>query len=127
MGRIKPELLGVDEKTAMDPRNKAYIKDETTGKCYIIPFGFWSVGRKDDIDVDLPVETQDEYMSRKHANIILRKNIIGENALYICDTVARKNPTEVDGYRIGHHYNFQLFDGSTVLMGYTRFTVHLFQ
>ena len=73
----------------------------------------------------IPIETDDNYMSRQHAYITLRVNVIGENALYIRDTASRKNSSHVDNYRIENYYDFQLFDGSIVEMGYTKFSVHL--
>lgn len=125
MGKIDTALLGIPEQDAIQGGHKAYIKDVQNGKCYVIPEGKWTVGRKADIDLDIPIETEDLYMSRNHAYITLRQNIIGENVLYICDFAQRANPTHVDGYKIECYYDFQLFDGSTIEMGYSKFKVHL--
>ena len=125
MGKIYARFLGITEDQAKETNGKAYIKDETTGKCYVIPYGCWTVGRKDDIDLDIPIETDDLYMSREQAVIMLRKNIIGENSLFIRDTVKRANSARVDGYKIDNDFDFQLYNGTTLMMGYTNFTVHL--
>ena len=125
MERIDESLLGITEQKALAGNYKAYIRDTVTGKCYVIPYGEWAIGRKDDKIIDIPVETKDVYMSRIHAVITLEKNIIGENSLYIRDTVERRNPTEADNYKIGNYFDTQLYDGSTFQMGETNFTVHL--
>lgn len=103
----------------------AYLEDMNTGKCYGIPVGCWSIGRKDDIDLNIPIETDDLYMSREHAYIWLKKNIIGEYALYIRDTVSRLNRTEVNGVPIDQTYEYQVFDKNIINMGRTYLTVHL--
>jgi len=112
---------------------KAYLKDETTGLCYVIPKGTWTLGRKDDdmsgypedLKIRVRIKTEDTYISRYQANVILKVNIIGENSLFIRDTTGRKNATLVDGYQIGNSFDFQMFDNSRVLMGNTFFNVYL--
>ena len=132
MGKVFACFLGITEQEAQEKvspgaKNKAYIKDETTGKCYVIPFGRWSIGRKDDLDLDIPIETEDLYMSRQQAVVTLRRNIIGEYSLFIRDTMKRTNSARVDGYKIDNDFDYQLHDGSRLLMGYTEFSVHLNQ
>lgn len=128
MGKVRSEYLAIDEQNAINCKCNAYLKDKTTGKCYAIPNGYWTIGRKDEeeeIDVDIPIETEDEFMSRHQARITLKQNIIGEYVLYICDTMQRSNPTRVDDYRIDSQYDYQVYDGSIIRMGYTEFEVHL--
>ncbi len=125
MKSIDDTLLGITEEEAKKNGYKAYLKNLTNGKCYVIPIGEWCIGRKEDLPLHIPIETDDNYMSRQHAYITLRVNVIGENALYIRDTASRKNSSHVDNYRIENYYDFQLFDGSIVEMGYTKFSVHL--
>ena len=108
MERTTDDRRGMTENEARATDCKAYIQDMTTGKCYVIPYGEWTVGRKDDIPLDIPIETEDGYMSRRHAVISLYKNIIGENSLYICDTLKRVNPTIVDNYSIGNNAHYAL-------------------
>ena len=82
----------------------AYLQDEYTGTCYMLPYGEWVIGRKDtDIEetVDIPVTTTEKfqkelsYMSRKHAILTLKRNIIGETSLFICDFKKTTNHTYV--------------------------------
>ena len=133
MDKIPDTYLGIDKSAVAALSWIAYLKDETTGKCYVIPPGKWSVGRKDndisgfadDKKIDLRIETVDTTISRYQADIILRENIIGEYSLFIRDTSKRKNATYVDGFRISSSFDFQLFDNSSILMGSTYFTVWL--
>jgi len=129
MAQINERWLGISPKEAQEKQYTAYITDTTdkdNPKCYVIPEGRYSIGRKDDIPLDIPIETEDLYMSRQHAFITHRKNIIGENILTICDTFTKKNPTHInDRYMVGNGYEYQLYDGDIIEMGYTLFTVHL--
>ena len=108
-----------------ESRRIAYLEDQVTGKRYGIPVGCWSIGRKDDIPLNIPIETNDEHMSRKHAYIWLKKNIIGEYSLYIRDTISRLNRTEVNGIPIDQTYDYQVFDKNVINMGRTDLIVHL--
>lgn len=131
--KIPSNYLAISEEEVAGLDWKAYIKDETTGKCYVIPYGTWYIGRKDEdregcpenMEVSIPIETEDLYMSRVHAVMTLRKNIIGENSLFIRDTKSRKNSTLVDGFSIENYYDFQVFDNSVLRIGRTLFSVWL--
>lgn len=128
---IKKEWVAITQEQAESGHYTAYITDQKTGKCYVIPEGRWCIGRRDDeeprisLETGIPIETDDLYMSRLHAHITLYKNIIGENTLTICDVPERLNPTHADGYQSYLRYGSQLFNGSEFEMGYTVFTVHL--
>ena len=123
MGKVRAEYLAVKEEQAK--RFNVYFKDETTEKCYGIPTGFFTIGRRDDKDVDIAIETEDTCISRIHADVKMVVNMIGEFSLFIRDTTTRLNPTEVNERPIGPHFFYQLYDGDVVQMGYTDFTVHL--
>ena len=131
---IKKEWVAITQEQAESGHYTAYITDQKTGQCYVIPEGRWCIGRRDDeeprisLETGIPIETDDLYMSRRHAHITLYKNIIGENTLTIYDIGGRggrENPTHVDGYQSSLRYGSQLFNGSEFEMGYTIFTVHL--
>ena len=64
-------------------------------------------------------------MSRKHAYIWLKKNIIGEYSLFIRDTISRLNRTEVNGIPIDQAYDYQVYDKDIINMGRTDLVVHL--
>lgn len=131
--KIPAEYLAIDGSAVEALPSIAYLKDGTSGKCYVIPPGEWTLGRKDDdmsdypedLMIDIRVETDDRSMSRYHADIILRENIIGEYSLFIRDSSRRKNATYVDGYRISNSFEFQLFDNSSIQIGNTCFAVWL--
>lgn len=110
----------------------AYLRDEHTGTCYMLPYGEWIIGRKDeDAEVDIPVTTTAEfnkrlsYMSRRHATLTLKRNLIGETSLFIRDFKETTNHTYVDEAPLDEKYNYQLFDEDIIRMGALFFTVHL--
>lgn len=106
----------------------ASLKDETTGIVYQIPVGESSVGREDktdEVEVNITFQTTDRYMSHKHAFLLLKRNIIGEYALYIQDTRSRKNRSEVNNIPISHTYYSQVYNQDVICMGRTNFTVFL--
>ena len=112
----------------------AYLQDEYTGTCYMLPYGEWVIGRKDtDIEetVDIPVTTTEKfqkelsYMSRKHAILTLKRNIIGETSLFICDFKKTTNHTCVNKIPLNEKFNYQLFDEDIIQMGALFFTAHL--
>ena len=125
MGKVRQEFLAITEEQAKNKNCRAYIKDETTGKCYGIPVGYFTIGRKDDMDVDIPIETEDGTISRMQADIRLVRNIIGEFELSIQDKPMSVNETEVGGHPISKYRYTQLFDGERILMGETEFSVYL--
>lgn len=109
---------------------EACLKDEMTGICYMLPYGEWIIGRKDEdtTDTDIPVTTTEKfmpYMSCRHAVLTLKRNLIGENALYIRDFKETTNHTYVDRQPLDEKFDYQLFDKDVVRMGLTLFTVHL--
>ncbi|HJD11512.1 MAG TPA: FHA domain-containing protein [Candidatus Phocaeicola caecigallinarum] len=109
---------------------EAYLKDEATGICYMLPYGKWVIGRKDEeeTDIDIPVTTTPKfmpYMSHRHAILTLKRNLIGENALYIRDFKGTTNHTYVDRQPLADSFDYQLFDKDVVRMGLTLFTAHL--
>ncbi len=107
----------------------AYLKDESNGMCYILPYGEWVIGRKDeDEEIDIPIVTDEKYMpymSRHHAIVKVERNLIGENSVYIRDFEYTTNHTYVDRIPMDATFNYQLFDGDIVRMGLTYFTVHI--
>lgn len=131
MDKIPAEYLGIEESAVDALQWIAYLKDEATGKCYVIPPGEWKLGRKDDdmsgypegLSIDIPIVTDDCQISRYQADIKLRKNIMGEYSLFICDSIYRKNRTRVGGFETDGTFEYQLFDNIVVRMGITRFTV----
>ena len=109
---------------------EAYLKDEATGICYMLPYGKWVIGRKDEeeTDIDIPVTTTPKfmpYMSHRHAILTLKRTLIGENALYIRDFKETTNHTYVDRQPLADSFDYQLFDKDVVRMGLTLFTAHL--
>lgn len=109
---------------------EAYLKDEVTGVCYMLPYGKWVIGRKDEdtADTDIPVTTTEKsmpYMSCHHAVLTLKRNLIGENVLYIRDFKETTNHTYVDRQPLDEKFDYQLFDKDVVRMGLTLFTAHL--
>ena len=109
---------------------EAYLKDEATGICYMLPYGKWVIGRKDEeeTDIDIPVTTTPKfmpYMSHRHAILTLKRNLIGENALYIRDFKGTTNHTYVDRQPLADSFDYQLFDKDVVRMGLTLLTAHL--
>lgn len=100
----------------------------------MLPYGEWVIGRKDtDIEetVDIPVTTTEKfqkelsYMSRKHAILTLKRNIIGETSLFICDFKKTTNHTYVNKIPLNEKFNYQLFDEDIIRMGALFFTAHL--
>lgn len=125
MGRIRDYLLNTDTETAEKAKTSAYLRNEKTGLCYSIPVGRWTIGRSKDIDLDIPLKTDDKYISRKQAVIIIKKNHIGEYAMYIMDEMGKPNETRINGQKIYHSVEYQLYDGDVLRMGVTPITVHL--
>lgn len=125
MGKIKDYLLNTDTETAENAKTSAYLRNEKTGLCYSIPVGKWTIGRHKDIDLDIPLRTDDKYISQRQAIIILKKNHIGEYAMYIMDEMGKPNETRINGQKIYHSVEYQLYDGDVLRMGLTPITVHL--
>ena len=118
-------LLDIDEEVARNAPTAAYLRNEKNGLCYAIPVGEWTIGRLKDITLDIPLKTDDQYISREQAVIILKKNHIGEFAMYIMDKMGKRNPTRINGLEIDHSVEYQLYDGDVIRMGKTPITVHL--
>ena len=57
MKSINDALLGITEEEAKKNGYKAYLKNLTNGKCYVIPIGEWCIGRKEDLPLHIPIET----------------------------------------------------------------------
>ena len=122
MDKIAAEYLGIEESAVAALEWIAYLKDEATGKCYVIPPGDMS-GYPEGLSIDIPIVTDDCQISRYQADIKLSKNVIGEYSLFICDSIYRKNRTRVGGFETDGTFDYQLFDNIVVRMGITRFTV----
>ena len=129
--------LCADEQTVRP--YKAYLKyikykdEELEGKCYAMPYEQeYTIGRKaDGIEQDIPIVTKDGCMSRWQAKLTLKKNIIGENALYIQNMFDEKrnkmntNPTWVNGFQVEYADKYQLFTGDIVQFAFSKFEVHI--
>lgn len=125
MRTIDKDFLNIDEEVARNAPTAAYLRNVKNGLCYAIPVGRWKIGRLKDIKLDIPLKTDDEYISREQAFIILKKNHIGEYAMYIMDIMGRANETRINGQEIHHSVEYQLYDGDVIRMGKTPITVHL--
>lgn len=125
MGKVRKEFLWLDTGAAEKACTAAYLRDELTGLCYALPVGYFTIGRMDDIDVDIPIRTTDEYMSRQQGDITLIRNFIGEFAMYFTDKVDKPNPSHINGVTVYHSNVYQLYDGDVLRMGRTPLTVHL--
>lgn len=126
MGKIKEYLLWTDTETAEQAGTPAYLRDEKTGLCYSIPVGRWTIGRLKDIDLDIPLRTEDTCVSREQAVITVRKNFMGEYSMYITDNLGKLNPSYINGQALPYHsIEFQLYDGDVLRMAFTPMTVHL--
>lgn len=101
---------------------------EKTGKCYTLPIhGEWVAGRKADVELDIPIETDDDCMSRRHAVFTLSKNVLKEFILTVRGVKEVMNPIYVGRIPINHKFNMQLFDGDMILMGKSFISVHINQ
>ena len=111
-----------------------WIKDERTGRCYALPYGELVVGRKDDVANDVPVVTEDLFMSRRHAVIAVRRDLLGVTEVLLRPYSAEVNPvfvlteTEEGGtpeYRpLGENTEFELYHLSRFILGKSLFTLH---
>lgn len=74
----------------------AWLEDLDTGTKYLIPYGSWTLGRQsEESEVDIPIRTSADnmlYISKKQGIVTLKRNLIGENALYLRDCKNVANP-----------------------------------
>lgn len=131
MSEEKVELRPV-AVTGEEPLPKgyyAYLEDLDTHKKYLIPYGTWTIGRKaDGVEVDIPVETCSEkmsFISKKQGILTLKRNLIGENALYLRDSEEVANPSAVEGFAMNRFFDYQILHEDVVRLGATFFRVYL--
>ena len=124
----RDKSLTIDKEENLPSNIRVYLKDETTGKCYTIPsLGDWTIGRKSDThpNIDIRIETEDNYMSRNHARLTLKRNPFFKYVLTICDDLDRMNTTFVWRTPLSNRFHMQLFDRDKILLGETVFTIHI--
>lgn len=126
--------LGVSELAVRTSDCPLWIRDEMTGLCYALPYGEHVIGRKDDVENDIPVRTEDVFMSRRHAVLTVTQNLLEETEVYIQMLEGAANPVFVRLPPVagGHPSEFQplgpdlpflLFDGSWFILGKSLFTL----
>lgn len=127
--------LGVSERAVRTSDCPIWIKDEMTGLCYALPYGEHVIGRKDDVENDIPVRTEDVFMSRRHAVLTVTQNLLEETEVCIrvlegaANPVFVKLPPVAGGHQpefqpLGPDTSFLLFDGSCFILGKSLFTLH---
>lgn len=127
--------LGISESAVRASGCPVWIKDEMTRLCYALPYGEHVIGRKDDIENDIPVRTEDIYMSRRHAVLAVTQNLLEETEVTIQWLEEAVNPVFVQQLSVagengseflplGPKQAFLLSDGSRFILGKSLFTLH---
>lgn len=107
------------------------LEDEYTGICYLLPYGKWVIGREDkDVSKkpDVSIDTEDLYISRRHAMVTVDTDFIDEIAVRIRDFKEVKNHTRVLLNEVAEVMNtdsdYDLYDQYELLIGKTWFIIH---
>lgn len=131
---IGSKYLGLDsEIAARESGCRVCLKDEQTGKFYAFPEPSneeseckYVVGRKDDFDAGnyVPIETEDECISRRCIYIELKHNILGQTEVYVmCHEDKNENYVFLQGCRLNDdkpHQNdnkLQMLNNDVITMG----------
>ena len=100
-----------------------FVHDENTQmQSFDLKIGKNIIGRKSSVDVDVPIETNDMYMSRRHCIIEVIQNRDGSFAFQLTDYKA-VNGTFINGLtqkRLRTEDVIVLNDGDTIQLGMTK-------
>lgn len=114
-----------------------YIRDEKTGKCYLIRFSrfvfpwesenrYISFGRAEDgCKPEMCIETDDGTIGDCPLKLEAAVNWIGQYTLHIL--AKEKNAVSIDGQKVvldEYRYSYQLYNGDSFQVGNSTFTVH---
>lgn len=126
-----PYSISSKEEMKLTPDYPVCFEDETTHRCYLLPYGKWVIGREDKEDPkeqDVAILTGDLFISRRHAVVKVEENLIGKMSVVIRDYKEVKNHTRVllneKGEVLSTNDDYELYDQSELLIGRTWFIVH---
>ena len=126
---LKPRAVSGDKPVPCG--YPAWLEDLDTGTKYLIPYGSWTLGRQsEESEVDIPIRTSADnmlYISKKQGIVTLKRNLIGENALYLRDCENVANPSNVEGFETNRFFNYQILHEDLVQIGATFFRAYLNQ
>ena len=105
-----------------------FVHDENAPKqCFDLKSGKNIIGRRSSVSVDIPIYTNDEYMSRRHCMIEINPNQDGGYEFLLSDFKAL-NGTFINGVakkRLGTGDIFLLNDGDTIQLGMTKVVIRI--
>lgn len=126
-----PYSVSSKEEVKLTPEYPVCLEDDTTHRCYLLPYGRWVIGREDNEDPkqqDVAILTDDLCISRHHVLVKVVRNLIGELRVLIRDHREVKNHTHVlvdeTGEVLSTDSDYDLYNQSELLMGKTWFIVH---
>ena len=134
----KPRIKVTEVIQDWDKRtHPVYIRDEKTGKCYLIRFSrfvfpwesenrYISFGRAEDgCKPEMCIETDDGTIGDSPLKLEAAVNWIGQYTLHIL--AKEKNAVSIDGQKVvldEYRYSYQLYNGDSFQVGNSTFTVH---
>lgn len=134
----KPDIKVTEGIQDRDKRtHPVYIRDEKTGKCYLIRFSrfvfpwesenrYISFGRAEDgCKPEMCIETDDGTIGDCPLKLEAAVNWIGQYTLHIL--AKEKNAVSIDGQKVvldEYRYSYQLYNGDSFQVGNSTFTVH---
>lgn len=113
-GDYSPEQTVLSSKVHKGETGHLLYKD----KSYPLSYGEHLVGRKSSIPIDIPLDTDDIYMSRQHAYIKVIRLFDG-TVITTLRPAKNKNQIKVNGIVIEGDDEVTLLDNSEILMGKT--------